>query len=93
MEASRERKIKMTKEEIMEAIENAEAIDSREIEGRHYDLYTIEADGNEISVVDNYDCGKERFTYVMGDCTQVLNNLDAVEDGTAELYEVAEVYE
>lgn len=29
----------------------------------------------------------------MGDCTQVLNNLDAVEDGTAELYEVAEVYE
>lgn len=83
----------MTKEEIMEAIENTEAIDSREIEGRHYDLYTIEADGNEISVVDNYDCGKERFTYVMGDCTQVLNNLDAVEDGTAELYEVAEVYE
>ena len=83
----------MTKEEIMEAIENTEAIDSREIEGRHYDLYTIEADGNEISVIDNYDCGKERFTYVMGDCTQVLNNLDAVEDGTAELYEVAEVYE
>lgn len=44
MEASRERKIKMTKEEIMEAIENAEAIDSREIEGRHYDLYTIKGD-------------------------------------------------
>lgn len=82
----------MTKEEIMEAIENAEAIDSREIEGRHYDLYTIEADGNEISVIDNYDYGKERFTYVLNDSTQILKNLDAVEDGTVELREVAEVY-
>lgn len=82
----------MTKEEIMEAIENAEAIDSREIDGRHYDLYTIIADGNEISVVDNDDYGKERFTYVLSDSTQVLKNLDAVEDGTAELREVAEVY-
>lgn len=81
-----------TREEIMEAIENANAVDSREIEGRHYDLYTIEADGNEISVIDNYDYGKERFTYVMNDSTQVLKNLDAVEDGTAELREVAEVY-
>lgn len=82
----------MTKEEIMEAVENAEAIDSREIEGRHYDLYTIKADGNEISVIDNYDYGKERFVYVMGDCTQVLKSLDAVENGTAELHEVAEIY-
>lgn len=82
----------MTKEEIMEAIENTNTIDSREIEGRHYDLYTIEADGNEISVIDNYDYGKERFTYVLNDSTQILKNLDAVEDGTAELREVAEVY-
>ncbi len=50
----------MTKEEIMEAVENAEAIDSREIEGRHYDLYTIKADGNEISVIDNYDYSNVR---------------------------------
>lgn len=82
----------MTKEEIMEAIENAEATDSREIEGRHYDLYTIEADGNEISVIDNYDYGKERFTYVLNDSTQILKNLDTVEDGTADLRDVAEVY-
>lgn len=82
----------MTKEEIMEAIENTNAIDSREIEGRNYDLYNVEVDGVEISVIDNDDAGKERFTYVLNDSTQVLKNLDAVEDGTAELREVAEVY-
>lgn len=82
----------MTKEEIMEAIENAEVIESREIGGRRYDLYTIEADGVEISVIDNDDAGKERFTYVLADSTQVLANLDAIEDGTADLREVAEVY-
>lgn len=82
----------MTKDEIMKAVEDADIIDSREIEGRHYDLYTIEADGNEISVIDNYDANAERFTYVMNDSTQVLKNLDSVEDGTAELREVAEVY-
>lgn len=82
----------MTKDEIMKAIEDADIIDSREIEGRHYDLYTIEADGNEISVIDNDDANAERFTYVLNDGTQVLKNLDSVEDGTAELREVAEVY-
>lgn len=82
----------MTKDEIMEAIENTNAIDSREIEGRNYDLYNVEVDGVEISVIDNDDAGKERFTYVLNDSTQVLKNLDAVEDGTAELREVAEVY-
>ena len=81
----------MTKDEIMEAIEDAEVIDSREIEGRNYDLYNVEIDGTEISVIDN-DANAERFTYVMNDSTQVLKNLDSVEDGTAELREVAEVY-
>lgn len=82
----------MTKEEIMEAIEDAEVIESREIEGRNYDLYNVEIDGTEISVIDNDDANAERFTYVMSDSTQVLKNLDSVEDGTAELREVAEVY-
>ena len=82
----------MTKEEIMEAIEDAEVIDSRKIEGRNYDLYNVEIDGTEISVIDNDDANAERFTYVMNDSTQVLKNLDSVEDGTAELREVTEVY-
>jgi len=82
----------MTKEEIMEAIEDAEVIDSREIGGRRYDLYNVEIDGTEISVIDNDDANAERFTYVLNDGTQVLKNLDSVEDGTAELREVAEVY-
>ena len=82
----------MTKEEIMEAIEDAEVIDSREIEGRNYDLYNVEIDGTEISVIDNDNANAERFTYVLNDGTQVLKNLDSVEDGTAELREVAEVY-
>ena len=82
----------MTKEEIMEAIEDAEVIDSRKIGGRRYDLYNVEIDGTEISVIDNDDANAERFTYVMSDSTQVLKNLDSVEDGTAELREVAEVY-
>ena len=73
----------MTKEEIMEAIEDAEVIDSREIGGRRYDLYNVEIDGTEISVIDNDDANAERFTYVMSDSTQVLKNLDSVEDGTA----------
>ena len=82
----------MTKEEIMEAIEDGKVVDSREIGGRHYDLYNVEVDGTEISVIDNDDAGEERFTYVLNDGTQVLKNLDAVEDGSAELREVAEVY-
>lgn len=82
----------MTKEEIMEAIEEMNPIESREVEGRNYDLYNVEVDGVEISVIDNDDAGEERFTYVMSDSTQVLKNLDSVEDGTAELREVAEVY-
>ena len=82
----------MTKEEIMEAIEDAEVIDSREIEGRNYDLYNVEINGTEISVIDNDDANAERCTYVLNDGTQVLKNLDSVEDGTAELREVAEVY-
>ena len=82
----------MTKEEIMEAIEDAEVIDSREIEGRNYDLYNVEINGTEISVIDNDDANAERFTYVLNDGTQALKNLDSVEDGTAELREVAEVY-
>ena len=83
----------MTKEEIMEAIEDAEeVIDSREIEGRNYDLYNVEIDGVEVSVIDNDDAGKERFTYVLKDGTQVLKNLDSVEDGSAELMDIAEVY-
>ena len=82
----------MKKEEIMEAIEDLATVDSREIGGRHYDLYTIEADGTEVSVIDNDDANAERFTYVLADSTQVLKSLDAVEDGSAELREVAEVY-
>lgn len=82
----------MTKEEIMEAIEDAEVIESREIEGRNYDLYNVEIDGTEISVIDNDDANAERFIYVLNDGTQVLKNLDSVEDGTEELREVAEVY-
>ena len=82
----------MTKDEIMEAIEDAEVIESREIGGRCYDLYNVEIDGTEISVIDNDDANAERFTYVLNDGTQVLKNLDSVEDGTAELREVAEVY-
>lgn len=82
----------MTKEEIMEAIENMTAVDSREIEGRNYDLYNVEIDGVEISVIDNDDANAERFIYVLADSTQVLANLDAIEDGTAELREIAEVY-
>lgn len=82
----------MTKEEIMEAIEDAEVIESREIGGRCYDLYNVEIDGTEISVIDNDDANAERFIYVLKDSTQVLKNLDSVEDGSAELMDIAEVY-
>ena len=82
----------MTKDEIMEAIEDAEVIESREIGGRCYDLYNVEIDGTEISVIDNDDANAERFTYVLNDGTQVLKNLDAVEDGSAELMDIAEMY-
>ena len=80
----------MTKEEIMEAIEDAEAIDSREIEGRNYDLYNVEIDGTEISVIDNDEYGKERITLTPKDGTMILKSLDSVED--VELMDVSEVY-
>ena len=80
----------MTKEEIMEAIEDAEAIDSREIEGRNYDLYNVEIDGTGISVIDNDEYGKERITLTPKDGTMILKSLDSVED--VELMDVSEVY-
>lgn len=45
--------IKMTREEIMKAVENAESVDSREDAGRKYDLYNVEVDGVDISVIDS----------------------------------------
>lgn len=82
--------IKMTREEIMKAIESMESIDSREIEGRRYDLYTIDDDGTEISVVDSDEIGKERITLTPKDGTMILKSLDGVED--VELMDVSEVY-
>lgn len=80
----------MTKEEIIEAVENAEAIDGRKIGGRNYDLYNIEIDGIEVSVIDSYEYGKERITLTPKDGTMILKSLDAIED--VELMDVSEVY-
>lgn len=80
----------MTREEIMEAIENTNSVDSREINGRTYDLYTVEADSEEISVIDSEEYGKERITLVMKDGTKVLHSLDNLED--EDLLDVSEVY-
>lgn len=82
--------INMTREDIMKAIENMESIDSREIEGRRYDLYTIDDDGTEISVVDSDEIDKERITLTPKDGTMILKSLDGVED--VELMDVSEVY-
>lgn len=80
----------MTKEEIMKAIEDADIIGSREIEGRNYDLYNVEIDGIEVSVIDSYEYGKERITLTPKDGTMILKSLDGVED--VELMDVSEVY-
>lgn len=57
--------IKMTREEIMKAVENAESVDSREDAGRKYDLYNVEVDGVDISAIDSDELGKERITMVL----------------------------
>jgi hypothetical protein len=80
----------MTKEEIIEAVENVEAIDGRKIGDRNYDLYNVEIDGIEVSVIDSYEYGKERITLTPKDGTMILKSLDGVED--VELMDVSEVY-
>ena len=82
----------MTKEEIIEAVENVESIDGRKIGDRNYDLYNVEIDGIEVSVIDSYEYGKERITLTPKDGTMILKSLDGAEDSSAELREVAEVY-
>lgn len=80
----------MKREEIMEAIESMESIDSREIEGRRYDLYTIDDDGTEISVIDSDEYGKERITLVLRDGTSTLKSLDNIEN--EDMVDISEVY-
>lgn len=81
----------MTKEEIMEAIESMESIDSKEFDsGRIFDLYNVEIDGIEVSVIDSDEYGKERITLTPKDGTMILKSLDGVED--VELMDVSEVY-
>lgn len=82
--------IKMTREEIMEAVENAESVDSREDAGRKYDLYNVEVDGVDISVIDSDEIGKERITMVLKDGSRTLKNLDNIED--EDLMDISEVY-
>ena len=82
--------IKMTREEIMEAVENAESVDSREDAGRKYDLYNVEVDGVDISVIDSDELGKERITMVLKDGSRTLKNLDNIED--EDLMDISEVY-
>ena len=80
----------MTREEIMEAVENAESVDSREDTGRKYDLYNVEVDGVDISVIDSDELGKERITMVLKDGSRTLKNLDNIED--EDLMDISEVY-
>lgn len=81
----------MTKEEIMKAIESMESIDSKEFDsGRIFDLYNVEIDGIEVSVIDSDEYGKERITLTPKDGTMILKSLDGVED--VELMDVSEVY-
>lgn len=81
----------MTREEIMKAIENMESIDSKEFDsGRIFDLYNVEIDGIEVTVIDSNELGKERITLTPKDGTMILKNLDGVED--VELMDVSEVY-
>ena len=81
----------MTKEEIMKAIESMESIDSKEFDsGRIFDLYSVEIDGIEVSVIDSDEYGKERITLTPKDGTMILKSLDGVED--VELMDVSEVY-
>lgn len=82
--------IKMTREEIMKAVENAESVDSREDAGRKYDLYNVEVDGVDISVIDSDELGKERITMVLKDGSRTLKNLDNIED--EDLMDISEVY-
>ena len=81
----------MTREDIMEAIENATAVDSKEFDsGRIFELYNVEIDGIEISVIDSDEYGKERITLTPKDGTMILKSLDGVED--VELMDITEVY-
>lgn len=82
--------IKMTREEIMKAVENAESVDSREDAGRKYDLYNVEVDGVDISVIDSDELGKERITMVLKDGSRTLKKLDNIED--EDLMDISEVY-
>ncbi len=82
--------IKMTREEIMEAVENAESVDSREDAGRKYDLYNVEVDGVDISVIDSDELGKERITMVLKDGSRTIKSLDNIED--EDLMDISEVY-
>lgn len=81
----------MTKEEIMKAIESMESIDSKEFDsGRIFDLYNVEIDGIEVSVIDSDEYGKERITLTPKDGTMILKSLEDVEN--VELMDVSEVY-
>lgn len=80
----------MTREEIMEAVENAESVDSREDAGRKYHLYNVEVDGVDISVIDSDELGKERITMVLKDGSRTIKSLDNIED--EDLMDISEVY-
>ena len=80
----------MTREEIMEAVENAESVDSREDAGRKYDLYNVEVYGVDISVIDSDELGKERITMVLKDGSRTIKSLDNIED--EDLMDISEVY-
>ena len=83
--------IKMTREEIMEAVENAEIVDSKEFDsGRIFDLHNVEVDGVEVTVIDSDELGKERITLVLKDGSRTLKSLDNIED--EELMDISEVY-
>lgn len=81
----------MTREDIMEAIESTESIDSKEFDsGRIFDLYNVEVDSVDISVIDSDEFGKERITMVLKDGSRTLKNLDNIED--EDLMNISEVY-
>ena len=81
----------MTREDIMKVIESTESIDSKEFDsGRIFDLYNVEVDGVDISVIDSDELGKERITMVLKDGSRTLKNLDNIED--EDLMDISEVY-
>lgn len=82
----------MTRSEILKKLDETTPIGSTTLDGRVYNLYDIEMDGVEFSVVDSYEYGDERITLVAKDGTLIIKNLMDIEKDNIELVDIAEVY-